>query len=200
MPGLFSAVFSKEKILFLCFSFALLAFPMLSFLRIKRTHSKIRFPGLLVASDHMKVINTVCFCMHHCCGSGPGIRCLLAPGSGIRDGLKSGSGSGMNHPDHISESLELIFWFKYLNSLLRIRDPGWKKFGSGMEKIRIRDYIELFIEFFLLRWRNATRKPCANSRRHWCKSSRSTPQSLIRTCGSPFAGYKQNIQKIIAKK
>ncbi len=23
--------------------------------------------------------------------------------------------------------------------MMRIRDPGWKKFGSGMEKIRIRD-------------------------------------------------------------
>jgi hypothetical protein len=50
------------------------------------------------------------------------------------------SGSGMNNPDHISESLETIFFgFKYLNSLIQIRDPGWKKFGSGMEKTRIRD-------------------------------------------------------------
>jgi hypothetical protein len=44
---------------------------------------------------------------------------------------------GMNFPDHISESLEIIFWVK--NSLLRIRirylfDPGsgMEKFGSGM--------------------------------------------------------------------
>ncbi len=28
---------------------------------------------------------------------------------------------------------------KYLNSLMQIRDPGWKKFGSGIEKTRIRD-------------------------------------------------------------
>jgi hypothetical protein len=42
-------------------------------------------------------------------------------------GEKSGSRSGMNNPDHISESLKN-------NSLMRIRDPGWKKFGS-----RIRD-------------------------------------------------------------
>jgi hypothetical protein len=54
--------------------------------------------------------------------------------------------SGMNNPDHISESLENFFWAKvrYLNSLIRIRDgkiwirdgknsdPGWKKFGSGI--------------------------------------------------------------------
>ncbi len=52
---------------------------------------------------------------------------------------KSGSGSGMNNPDHISDSLETIFGLKCLNSLMRIRDPRWKKFGSGMEKIRIRD-------------------------------------------------------------
>jgi hypothetical protein len=47
-------------------------------------------------------------------------------------GKKSGSGSEMNNPDHISESLETIFGLKYLNSLMRIRDPGWKKFGSGI--------------------------------------------------------------------
>jgi hypothetical protein len=38
-------------------------------------------------------------------------------------GKKSVSGSRMNNPDHISESLETIFWgLKYLNSLMRIRD------------------------------------------------------------------------------
>jgi hypothetical protein len=42
----------------------------------------------------------------------------------------SGSGSGMNNPDHISESIETIFGLKYLNSLMRIR---------VMEKILIRD-------------------------------------------------------------
>jgi hypothetical protein len=42
-------------------------------------------------------------------------------------GKKSGSGSGMNNPDDISESLETIFWV-----LMGIRDPGWKKFGSGI--------------------------------------------------------------------
>jgi hypothetical protein len=40
----------------------------------------------------------------------------------------------MNNPDHISESLETICWGlkKYVNSLMRIRDPGWKKFGFGI--------------------------------------------------------------------
>jgi hypothetical protein len=59
-------------------------------------------------------------------------------------GKKSGSGSGMNNPDHISEYLQTIFWVKILK--IFYADPewtkcgsGWKKFGSGMEKIRIRD-------------------------------------------------------------
>jgi hypothetical protein len=54
-------------------------------------------------------------------------------------GKKSGSGSGMNNPDHISELRNHVLGFKYLNSLIQIRDPGWKKFGSGMEKTRIGD-------------------------------------------------------------
>jgi hypothetical protein len=40
----------------------------------------------------------------------------------------------MNNPDHNSKSLETIFQVKILNSLIRIWDPGWKKFGSGTEK------------------------------------------------------------------
>jgi hypothetical protein len=46
-------------------------------------------------------------------------------------GKKSESGSGKNNPDHISGSLETIFG--HLNYFIRIRDPGWKKFGSGMD-------------------------------------------------------------------
>jgi hypothetical protein len=42
---------------------------------------------------------------------------------------KSVPGSGMNNSDHISESLETIFWVKTLKFYA---DPGWKK-------IRIRD-------------------------------------------------------------
>jgi hypothetical protein len=40
----------------------------------------------------------------------------------------------MNNPDHVSESLETIFWVKILKFF--DADPGWKKFGSGREKIR----------------------------------------------------------------
>jgi hypothetical protein len=71
---------------------------------------------------------------------------------------KTGSGSGMKNPDHISESLETICWvsiFKFsypdLGSgmeKVRIRDPGWKSSdrngkpsdpGSRMKEILIRD-------------------------------------------------------------
>jgi len=41
----------------------------------------------------------------------------------------------MNIPDHISESLETIFWVKYLNSLIRIRIRNLFDPGSGMEKL-----------------------------------------------------------------
>jgi hypothetical protein len=61
-------------------------------------------------------------------------------------GKKTGSGSGMNNPEHISDSLQTIFWIKILKFFyvdpgsemekIRIRDgknsdPGWKKFGSS---------------------------------------------------------------------
>ena len=47
---------------------------------------------------------------------------------------KTGSGSRMNNPDYISESLKNFLEIKYLNALIWIRDPEWEKFGSGMEK------------------------------------------------------------------
>jgi hypothetical protein len=56
----------------------------------------------------------------------PGSGNFLTPGSGM--GKKSGSGSGMNNLDHIYESLNFFD-----------ANPGWKIFGSGMEKIRIRN-------------------------------------------------------------
>jgi hypothetical protein len=53
---------------------------------------------------------------------------------------KSGSGSMMNNPDHISGSLETIFWVKILKFFdvdpgsgmdkIWIQDAEWKKFGS----------------------------------------------------------------------
>jgi hypothetical protein len=41
--------------------------------------------------------------------SDPGSGAFMTPGSGIQDGKKTGSGSGMKNPDHISESLETNF-------------------------------------------------------------------------------------------
>ncbi len=67
----------------------------------------------------------------------PGSDAFLTPGSGI--GKKWGSGSRINNPVHISESLETIIWVKILRLFDANRVPGWKKFGSWMEKIRIRD-------------------------------------------------------------
>jgi hypothetical protein len=57
-------------------------------------------------------------------------------------GKKSRSGSGMNIPDHISESLETIFWVKIIKFSDADADPESGKLfdpESGMEKIRIRD-------------------------------------------------------------
>jgi hypothetical protein len=34
--------------------------------------------------------------------------------------------------DHISESLKQFFGLKYSNSVMWIRDSGWKKVGSGI--------------------------------------------------------------------
>ncbi len=62
----------------------------------------------------------------------PGSGAFLTPGSGMSK--KSGFGSGMNNPDHISESLETIFWVKILKFFNA--DPG-----SGIKKIRFRDNI-----------------------------------------------------------
>jgi hypothetical protein len=43
-----------------------------------------------------------------------------------------GSGSGMNNPDHISESLETIFFGKILDYFMRIRDEKNSDPGSGI--------------------------------------------------------------------
>ncbi len=86
-----------------------------------------------------------------CCKSGSGIRdqgsgAFLTPGFGIWDpgsgsgtGKKSGFRSGIRTRDGKPGSYFLqmknhFFWLKYLNSLMRTRDPT-----SGMEKIQIRD-------------------------------------------------------------
>jgi hypothetical protein len=42
----------------------------------------------------------------------PGSGAFLTPGSGMDN--KSGSGSRINHPDHIAKSLKTIFWVNIL--------------------------------------------------------------------------------------
>jgi hypothetical protein len=58
----------------------------------------------------------------------------------------------MNNPDHISESLESIFWVKILKFF--DADPGWKKFRS---KINIPDSRTCFLRTFLEHTYSATR-------------------------------------------
>jgi hypothetical protein len=66
-----------------------------------------------------------------CCGSG--IRCLFDSWIGDSGWVKNqdpdpGSGSGMNIPDHISESLETIFRVKILKFFDADADPNPGKF------------------------------------------------------------------------
>jgi hypothetical protein len=65
----------------------------------------------------------------------PGSDAFLTPGSGMR------TESGMNNPDHISESLVTIFWVKILKFFDADPESEMKKIRSGIRdgKIRIRD-------------------------------------------------------------
>ncbi len=49
---------------------------------------------------------------------------------GKKSGSVPGSETGMKNLDHISESLETIFWVKILKFF--VPDLGWKKFGYGI--------------------------------------------------------------------
>jgi hypothetical protein len=61
-------------------------------------------------------------------GAGFGIRCLLNPGSGIQDGYKISNRVLDEQPgSYFRELKKQFFGLKYLNSLMWIRDPGWKK-------------------------------------------------------------------------
>ncbi len=93
----------------------------------------------------------------------------LDPGSGM--GRKSASGSGIRDEQPGSYFLELrnhffvFFGLKYLHSLMRIRDPGWRQFGSGIRegKSRIRDPQHWFWSCFSLKWCEST-KTCLQNR------------------------------------
>ncbi len=109
----------------------------------------------LVIDDTRFVLNTSLFTAHPDTMLGMQIPVLriwdlrsgdfLNPGSGMDK--KLGFGSGMNNPDHISESLKkIIFWVKIHKFFdadprsgiykIRIRDPGWKKFRSRIQDKR----------------------------------------------------------------
>jgi hypothetical protein len=73
----------------------------------------------------------------------PGLGAFLTPGSGIRDGRKSASGSGIRDEQPGSLFLELRnHFFAFLGvKILKffdedpgsgIWDPGWRQFGSGI--------------------------------------------------------------------
>jgi hypothetical protein len=63
----------------------------------------------------------------------PGSGAFLTPGSGIRDGQKVSIQIRDEQPvSYFRELGNHFLGFKYYNSLMRIRDPGWKKFGSGI--------------------------------------------------------------------
>ncbi len=71
--------------------------------------------------------------MLFCSVADPGSGAFLTPGS--RMGRKSASGSRMNNPNNIFYSLEIflvVLGLKYLYSLMRIRDPGWRQIVSGI--------------------------------------------------------------------
>ncbi len=72
-----------------------------------------------------------------------GIGCLFDPwirdqGSGMGESQHPDPGSGIRDEQPGSYFFELRNHFllflglKYLNSLMRIRDPGWRQFGSGI--------------------------------------------------------------------
>jgi hypothetical protein len=62
----------------------------------------------------------------------PGSGAFLTPGSGM--GKKSGSGIQIRYeqPGSYFRELRNSFLVKYLNYFMWVRDPGWKKFGSGI--------------------------------------------------------------------
>jgi hypothetical protein len=58
---------------------------------------------------------------------------FLTPRSGIRDGQKVSIQIRDEQPgSYFLELRNHFFGLKYLNSLMRILDPGWRQFGSGI--------------------------------------------------------------------
>jgi hypothetical protein len=88
----------------------------------KGTGSRIRIRN----TEQIRVVLDILERIVRASAADPGSSAFLTPGSGM--GKKSRSGSEINIPDHIFESLETMVWeYKYLNSLMRIRirDPKY---------------------------------------------------------------------------
>ncbi len=106
------------------------------------TWSEISLPtsGIVQFFLFPRAFNRLFFAACLCCGSV--IRCFLTPGSGMEKIQIWDPGSGINIPDHISESVISIIWVKILKFF--VGDPGSVvpfDPGSGIRdgKIRIRD-------------------------------------------------------------
>jgi hypothetical protein len=79
------------------------------------------------------------------CRAGEGLLCSVAdPDPGFGAFLTPGSGMGKkfrnrdDNPDHISESLETIFWvkiLKFFDADPGPRNPGWKKSDPGCKNL-----------------------------------------------------------------
>ncbi len=93
-----------------------------------------------IHNSEKRYVSWFLFCgVHQCYGSESRILCLFDPW--IRDLAwltKSGSGSGMNNPDHISESLENNFLIKILQFFDANPRSGMVK-NSDPERINIPD-------------------------------------------------------------
>jgi hypothetical protein len=74
-------------------------------------HAEIRFCPVIISVQHVA-------------GRDPGFDAFLTPGSGMGKKSRSGSGSRMSIPDHISESLETVFWVKKYLNFYTDPDPG----------------------------------------------------------------------------
>jgi hypothetical protein len=85
----------------------------------------IRVPAICFLEERLVLFTGNFNICNQFCGSGSGIRCLFDffyP-SWIRD----------EHPgSYFRELRNNFFGLKHLNSLMRIRDPGWKTFESGI--------------------------------------------------------------------
>jgi hypothetical protein len=134
-----------------------------------------------------------------CCGSGSGA--FLTPGFWIRDqGLVKNQDPGMNIPDHISESLETIFWAKILKffdanpdtGIFLTLDPGRKKFGSGIRD----EHLRSARRFFPVRPDKLSQGSESSERGFILQVKGETQRFLVNFVLPPFYESKQNFASV----